>query len=468
MTMKAVFINTNLIKPPVAPVGLEYVAEAVRESGHDVSVLDLCFEEDPESAVEKFFSTTQYDVVGLTLRNTDDCTFVSRTSFLGRTLSIVSVLRASTDAFIILGGAGFSVMPEQILDRAGADAGVWGPGERVLPEVMERLQKNEKWETVPNLLVRRNNRWRITRKNEHETYHDLLFRRDLFDNRRYFREGGQAGFETKRGCSKRCIYCADPVSKGRIIRTRSPASVVEEIRSFLKQGIDVFHTCDSEFNIPHAHAQAVCEEIIKAGLGHSMRWYAYCAPAPFTNDLARLLHQAGCVGINFGADTGDAGMLRKLGRDFGPRDIRNAVDACKREGIKVMIDLLVGGPGERRESITRSIEHIKSAGPDRIGINVGVRVYPGTPLREMVPPGSRGLVGKGELFDPCFYLEPGIADEVFDLVDRLTENDERFLFMNPEKNDRNYNYNDNSTLVEAIRDGYRGAYWDILGKVSGE
>ena len=32
----------------------------------------------------------------------------------------------------------------------------------------------------------------------------------LLDNQRYFVEGGQGNVESKRGCPKQCIYCADP------------------------------------------------------------------------------------------------------------------------------------------------------------------------------------------------------------------------------------------------------------------
>ena len=51
-------------------------------------------------------------------------------------------------------------------------------------------------------------------------------------------------------------------------------------------GIDHVHTCDSEFNIPADHALAVCREIVRRGLGGRLRWYAYCAPLPFTAELA--------------------------------------------------------------------------------------------------------------------------------------------------------------------------------------
>jgi hypothetical protein len=42
----------------------------------------------------------------------------------------VAAVRASTDARIVLGGVGFSVMPEEVLELSGADAGVWGEGIR--------------------------------------------------------------------------------------------------------------------------------------------------------------------------------------------------------------------------------------------------------------------------------------------------------------------------------------------------
>lgn len=39
--MRVALVNTNRIKPPIAPIGLEYVAEALFASEHEVEVLDL-------------------------------------------------------------------------------------------------------------------------------------------------------------------------------------------------------------------------------------------------------------------------------------------------------------------------------------------------------------------------------------------------------------------------------------------
>ena len=361
--MQVALINTNRIKPLIAPIGLDYVAEAVNAAGHTVAVLDLCWSDVWERALSGFLERTRFDLVGVKLRNTDDCAFTSRQSFLT------------------------------------------------------------------------------------------------------FCEGGQAGIETKRGCTCQCIYCADPIAKGREIRTRPPNAVVDEMERLLEQGIDYMHICDSEFNLPEWHASEVCKEINRRNLGDKIHWYAYCSPVPFSRGLAEQMHRAGCAGINFGVDNGDEAMLRRLRRDFTPVDILNAVQMCKEAGIVVMLDLLLGSPGETRASIIRTIELMRRAEPDRVGITLGVRVYPGTELAHSVMRKNNGLVGGGDLLEPLFFIEPVITPFAFELLDELVGDDRRFFFFDPARSDRNYHYNANQLLVDAIQKGYRGAYWDILRKL---
>jgi radical SAM superfamily enzyme YgiQ (UPF0313 family) len=240
--------------------------------------------------------------------------------------------------------------------------------------------------------------------------------------------------------------------------------VVDELQRLLEQGIDHIHTCDSEFNLPYGHAVAVCKEIIRRNLGNKLRWYAYCSPIPFSRELAEMMNHAGCVGINFGVDSGDETMLERLKRGFGPHDILSAVQLCKEAGIVVMLDLLLGSPGETRQSIMATVELMQQAAPDRVGVALGVRVYPGTELAHLITQEelTKGLVGSGDMSEPLFFLDPVIANKAFELLDRLIGNDERFFFFDPSRPDRNYNYNANQRIVDAIRAGYRGAYWDIL------
>jgi radical SAM superfamily enzyme YgiQ (UPF0313 family) len=507
--MNIALVNTNRIRPPIAPIGLEYVAETLQAAGRSVNILDLCWELDADAAIKDFFSDKNFDLVGLSLRNTDDCAFTTRQSFLEDFAQIVQTIRNHSHAMMVIGGVGFSTQPEAVLSACQADAGIRGDGEFAFLELARKIETKQNWHGLPNLIYRQNNQWVRTSSEMYPLENLPRMRRDLLDNRRYFNEGGQAGFETKRGCTGQCIYCADPVAKGRTIRLRPPQHVADEIESLLEQGIDHFHTCDSEFNIPGGHAGSVCRELIRRNLGDKIKWYAYCTPAGFSKGLAGLMGKAGCAGINFGVDSGDAAMLKQLKRDFSPDDIVNTARFCRESNIAVMFDLLLGAPGETRQSIISTIELMKRANPDRVGVSMGVRIYPGTELDEWVSTGrlTQGLYGgKNTLdtkmqskayqgdkeeatqaynwyveesddaanegrrmnaawYDPIFFLEPDVAPFISELISQLTDNDSRFLFFNPENPDKNYNYNANDILVDAIRNGFRGAYWDILRRL---
>jgi radical SAM superfamily enzyme YgiQ (UPF0313 family) len=464
--MNIALVNTNRMKPPIAPIGLDYVAEALNAAEHYVEVLDLCWEEDCDSAIEEFFNKKEFDLVGITLRNTDDCAFTSRQSFLNDFAGIVDRIRKYTDGLLVIGGVGFSVMPGRILRLCKADIGIWGDGEFILVDLIKRIEGKWEWHDLPNLIYKRDSRYYRTPASLSPLKNLPPMSRSWIDNLRYFHEGGQAGIETKRGCPCNCIYCADPVAKGKKIRIRPPEAVVDEIERLLNQGIDHIHTCDSEFNLPNEHAVKICKEIIKRGIGGKLRWYAYCSPVPFSGGLARLMKQAGCVGINFGVDSGDEVMLKRLGRDFTAGDILRTVHFCKEAGLSVMLDLLIGAPGETKESIISTIELTRQSEADRIGIAAGVRVYPGTQLSNIMAQVELkdGCTGGHDPLEPLFFLEPEVAPFVFELLDDFTGDDKRFFFFDPSRPDRNYNYNANQLLLEAIKKGYRGAYWDILSR----
>ena len=94
-------------------------------------------------------------------------------------------------------------------------------------------------------------------------------------------------------------------------------------------------------------------------MGGRVRWYTYMAVVPFDADLARKMRQAGCVGINFTGDAAAESMLQAYGQPHRRDALARAVQLCRDHEIAVMFDLLLGGPGETRESVGRSIEAMK-------------------------------------------------------------------------------------------------------------
>ena len=480
-----VLINTNEMKPAVAPIALDYLASALRTAGREADLLDLTFAPDASAALQGYFRDHSPRLVGLTFRNSDDCFWPSAKSFVPRLAEIVGAVRKLTDARLVIGGNGFSLFPEAILDACSGDFGVAGDGEEALPPLLLALERGKGLERVPGPIWRADSETGTGWTANPPARSDPAGRtsaRDFVDNARYFREGGQGNVETKRGCDGACVYCADPVCHGERVRAKPPDAVCAEIEALLRQGVDVLHLCDCEFNRPPAHALAVCREMIARGLGRRTRWYTYASITPFSEELARAMREAGCVGINFGADSANARMLASYGRPYRAEDIAAAVAHCRRYGIAVMVDLLLGGPGETEETLRETIAFMKAVSPDCVGAALGLRVYPGTELarrlrREgplaanpnlrrpagMTPANEGASHAEAEaLLRPVFYISRDLGENPARLVRDLIAGDTRFFEPMEEQGAANYNYNDNRPLVEAIRNGARGAYWHIL------
>jgi radical SAM superfamily enzyme YgiQ (UPF0313 family) len=471
---RILLVNPNEMKPPVAPIGLDYIVSSLALAGFEVDLIDLCFASSFKKELDAYLENNDPVAIGVTVRNTDDCYYLSQDFIIPRIKEIIDYIKGKTRRSIILGGVGFSVMPEPILAYVGVELGIWGDGERILPALATRLVAGEDYYDIPGLIFRKDGRYHSNPPELPELLDLPLPHRGAVDNPRYFREGGMGSVETKRGCEQECIYCADPLAKGRRYRLRPPPVVADEIEGLLAQGVDHLHLCDSEFNLPYHHAVGICGEIIRRGLGERVVWYAYLSPVPFTEELARLMLRAGCRGINFGVDHGTDRMLKNLGRPFTAADIKETTAICHRLEIPFMYDLLLGGPGENKESLSKTIAMMKEINPSRVGISAGVRIYPGTRLAEIaledINTGGtnlRGSITPG-FFNPIFYVSSDVGDELFPFISSLVKGDERFFFGGGEETEANYNYNDNNVLMKAIKNGYRGAFWDILRRLAEE
>ncbi|MHA1266517.1 MAG: B12-binding domain-containing radical SAM protein [Candidatus Helarchaeota archaeon] len=472
-SFRVLLINPIRIRPPIGPIAFDYIGQSIQNAGYHVDLIDGAFSE-LKSAIMFYFKEHTPFAIGVTIRNTDTCLFSGQRFFLDMVKELISYLKSISSAPIIVGGAGFSIAPGPILEYCEADFGIWGEGEATLPLLLKSLETDRDFSEIPNLYY-----WNGTHllHNPYK-YYDLntfIPQRTIIENVRYFNEGGQGNIETKRGCDQTCIYCADPLCKGSEIRLKDPKIVCAELKILLQQGIDCFHICDSEFNNPLAHAKAVCHAIIEEGLQTKIKWYPYCSPKPFDEELAELMKAAGCVGINFGVDSAANEMLQIYQRSHRSKDIARLTEICKAADLILMYDLLIGGPGETKDSIKTTLSFIKEVQPDRAGLSIGVRIYPNTELARMIQeegplnrnPNIYGVKTNNPSFlKPLFYLSSDIGGPaVFSYINELVGKDPMWFFANPADQNQNYNYDENKTLIRAIQKGYRGAYWDILRRL---
>jgi radical SAM superfamily enzyme YgiQ (UPF0313 family) len=403
--------NQELLPDPVSPLGLAYLAAALREAGHEVSILDLCFSPDIEASLGEGLQEFLPEVIGLSIRNVDNTAYPSTVSYIDPLRRVVDLLRRLSGAPILVGGSGFTIMPKEMLTLLSLEMGIIGEGERSMVQFLAQGMKDG----VPGLIRRRGGRFRTMAPLPSLSMDGLpLPARDLLDVKAYLREGGVCNIQSKRGCAFRCIYCTYPLIEGRRVRLRDPKKVVAEMQGLQEgHGINHFFFVDNVFNYPPHHAEAICEEIVGRGL--RIQWACYAHPGYLSPALADLMARSGCESIEFGTDSGSPAVLSALKKEFGPEEIWEASSACRQAGIPFCHSLILGGPEEDRSTLEETFGLMAKTDPTAVIAMIGVRVYPQTALAQMLV--KDGYLSLKEIaYPPKFYLSETLGDEVIDLV----------------------------------------------------
>lgn len=411
MRVMLVSPNQEFLPDPVSPIGLAYLAAALKEAGHEVSILDLCFSPNIEASVEEGVQVFSPEIIGISIRNVDNTAYPVTVSYIDPLRRVVDLLRSFSPAPLLAGGSGFTIMPEELLHLLDLEMGIVGEGERS----MIRFLAHGTGDRVPGFIWRRGDKFQANPPSPFQDIDALpLPARDLLDVAAYLREGGVCNIQSKRGCSFRCIYCTYPLIEGRRVRLRDPKKVVGEIEK-LQEDYDLGHFffVDNVFNYPAHHAEAICQQIIARGL--RIKWTCYAHPGHMSPHLAELMARAGCESIEFGTDSGSSAILCSLKKDFGPREIREASISCRKAGIQFCHSLILGGPGEDRCSLEETFHLMDEIDPTAVIAMIGVRVYPHTELAQMLVE-EEGFRSEEIAYPPKFYISPRLGDELINLV----------------------------------------------------
>lgn len=426
--MKILIISTNRERSPfpVAPLGALSVAAAAQRAGHQVEFLDLMFERWPRRAIRNALKSADYGVVGLSIRNLDNCNYAYPRCYHKDIRRFANEVKSLTRAPIILGGSGFSAAPRGWIEFLKVPYGGLGEGEELFVELLKRLETNQSprglrgivcagdTETLPQPGARGDLTAATIPVNRHCNYG------------RYLASGGFVGVQTKRGCPCNCIYCVYPRLEGDTCRCAEPELVAEEMEAVIraighakghaKDPISFFFV-DSVFNSPRAHTMALCLELARRKV--QAKWLAYCNPVGFDLDLARAMVHGGCIGIEFGIDSAAEKMIERLKKPFSQSDISRCLKAAKAAGLPFAVHLLFGGPGETLADITQTQKFLDSCPTANVVFaSMGIRIFAGTALEEIAR--HEGVLSPDtDLFYPTFYVSPGLGKKPMRALDDI-------------------------------------------------
>jgi radical SAM superfamily enzyme YgiQ (UPF0313 family) len=405
--------SRELAPQPTVPIGAAWVAEALQLAGFYVRLLDLCFQKEPLKLIDKVLHSFKPDGIGISVRNLDNCDFLSPKSFLPDVKQITDFLKSRSDAPILLGGAGVSIMPRQVLDYLELDHAVVGEGERAAVLFFGCDGRADEACRIPGVVCRgENEKCRISL--EHLASGDGVMPRlhNWVDTGRYLGFEPVLPVQGKRGCANRCLYCTYNKIEGGAWRLREAASVVEEISVAMRStGAREFEFVDSVFNEPEGYLETLLEEILRRQVKAKFS-VSSLSPKGLTKAQVRLMERAGMTSLVITPESACGVTLAALRKDFTVEDVVRAAELLSGSSIKALWCFLLGGPKEDEASLAETAAFInRNVGKkDGAFITTGIRIYPGTGLHELAL--GEGMAAEAEnLLMPKFYFSPLITPQ---------------------------------------------------------
>ncbi len=186
---------------------------------------------------------------------------------------------------------------------------------------------------------------------------------------------------TTRGCPALCTFCLWPQTfDDHAWRERSIDDTVEEVKYALKnfpQVREIFFD-DDTFTIRKQRVLALCEKFKPLKFTWSCNTRVHV-------DLETLqaMKAAGCRLFIVGLESGDPQILKNIKKGTTIEQARTFMKNCKKVGIKVHGDFIIGLPGETPQTISRTIQFAKELDPETIQVSIA-HAFPGTELYNYV------------------------------------------------------------------------------------
>jgi len=398
MKIMLIASNTASTPYPVYPLGLSTVASALESAGHSVVQYDFLESNMSLDALSDTIRRVLPDVVGISVRNIDNVNLVNGKKYISAVKDIVATIKAVSSVKVVLGGSGFSIMPEEILAVTGADYGIVGEGEAMMVKFVSDMEQGR----IPRTRCLRSEARLSSKEISAPAYDSQLMKF-------YLKHGGIGSVQTKRGCALKCLYCSYPYLEGEKVRPRSPKSVINDIR-ILSDEHDAKYIffIDSVFNDDQKHYLELVKEMKKQNIFKP--WTAFFKPGSITDEEVKLMKETGLHAAEIGSDASTDETLKALRKPFLFDDIVECNDVFLRNDVVTAHYYMFGGPGETRQTVLEGIENLKGLKGTVSFIFLGIRILPGTGLFDKAV--EKGIISPDQdMLEPVFYIEPETGRE---------------------------------------------------------
>jgi B12 binding domain len=406
-------LNSRMNAQPL-PIGLAYIAGYLDPTRHTVKMLDLMFSDDHYlDEVGQKARAFQPELVGISIRNLSNHSYLDPQWQLPITKAVIERLRATIKAPIVCGGPAFNILPKECFAYVAPDLGLVGDGGETFAELADRLAGGEpSYIDLPGIVYRQGGEI-IANNTASSSQFSRPPRLEDLDMAKYRQAGFGIGVLTKLGGfsypSARSGGQAED-SAWRVIRPIP--EVVREVKDLeARFDLQKVFFIDNSFNIPLAHAKALCQALIDAHL--KSHWNTVLAPNGCDAELIERMKQAGCALVLLVGTGGEGRTGAALEESLQP--LLETCRLCEAKDLHYTITQTFGGPGETRQTVERKVAFLQSLKPAMANVRIGVSILPGTTVAAKAQ--EEGLIADAtELIRPTFYLAAEVRDWIVDYL----------------------------------------------------
>ena len=366
------------------PLGLGYVASAMKRAGHRVTGLNL---NHYRGSIEELVGAKVAEV------KPDACASGALAPFLAALQAIFSAARkAKPDIINIAGGGVVSGEPEMSPRVMDIDVGVVGEGELTIVELLACLERSGNLRGVNGIVFPDRNGDVVQTAPRSPILdlgqiawpdYDLLeFDKNLANQRaldNYFFHAQPESkprvidMITSRSCPFSCTFCFHPV--GKVYRERPLDDFFAELDAVVaRYHLNMVALIDELFSLRKQRLLEFCERIKPYGL----QWMIQLHVSSATGEVLRALHNAGCSYISYGIESMSRPVLESMKKKTRPERVAPVLAMTFDQQIGIQGNLLFGDKSETLQTANESL-HWWAANRRYQVYLAPLTVFPGSP-----------------------------------------------------------------------------------------
>lgn len=370
------------------PLGILYLAAVAEKQGHSVTVIDADVEGYVMDSLIAKIEASDFDMIGITATSP----IFHKAVMLAKTLK-----ERKFKSPILIGGEHANIFRKAaFLDCF--DYLFYGESDFSFEYFLEVFKSGGRdFREIRGVIYRNNDLILENQPSERiNNLDDLSFpAMHLLKHAKYvmtfarFKRRAYLPIMASRGCPFKCVYCSEPLTNP-YVRFRSPKNIVDEIEKLNSDlSISHFFFMDSNLTLKRDQAEGICREILKRKL--KITFEGWTRANLVDKEILSLLKESGLIRISYGIESGDPEILKIIRKEVSLADMLKAFKLTEELGIEPACSVMLGLPGETKQSVERTIRFVKSI-PQVLYSNFSIaNPYPGTQLYDWANSGKYGM-----------------------------------------------------------------------------